>query len=193
MRTRMLEIPGVIQAATQAALMKDAVKRQDWEEHFERLMREHGAAVVRLASAYERNIASRDDLVQEIALALWKALPGFRGECSERTLVFRIAHNRAVTHVERSRRSGTVGLDDAKEIADRRRTPEMQASAGELRARLMDAVRAIPLGQRQVVALLLEGLTHGEIADVLGITESNVAVRAVRARKELRERLGDIR
>jgi RNA polymerase sigma-70 factor (ECF subfamily) len=68
----------------------------------------------------------------------------------------------------------------------------MQASAGELRTRLMDAVRAIPLGQRQVVALLLEGLTHAEIADVLGITESNVAVRAVRARKELRERLGDI-
>jgi RNA polymerase sigma-70 factor (ECF subfamily) len=187
-----METPGVTQAATQAALMEDAVKRREWEEHFERLMREHGSAVVRLASAYERNTASRDDLVQEITLALWRALPGFRGECSERTLVLRVAHNRAVTHVERSRRRAAVGLHDPNEIADRRRTPEMQASAGELRTRLMDAVRAIPLGQRQVVALLLEGLTHAEIADVLGITESNVAVRAVRARKELRERLGDI-
>jgi DNA-directed RNA polymerase specialized sigma24 family protein len=86
-----METPGVTQAATQAALMEDAVKRREWEEHFERLMREHGSAVVRLASAYERNTASRDDLVQEITLALWRALPGFRGECSERTLVLRVA------------------------------------------------------------------------------------------------------
>lgn len=173
--------------------MESAVKRREWEEHFERLIREHGAAVVRLASAYERNTASRDDLVQEIALALWRALPGFRGECSERTLVFRIAHNRAVTHVERSRHGAAVGLDNATEIADHRRTPEMQASAGELRERLLEAVRAIPLGHRQVIALLLEGLTHAEIAEVLGITEVNVAVRAARARKGLRERLGDVR
>ncbi len=184
-----METPG----ATEAALMEGAVKRREWEEHFERLMHEHGAAVVRLASAYERNAASRDDLVQEIALALWRALPGFRGDCSERTLVFRIAHNRAVTHVERSSRGAAVGLDDATEIADDRRTPEMQASTRELQTRLLEAVRAIPLGHRQVIALLLEGLTHAEIADVLGITEANVAVRASRARKELRERLGDIR
>jgi RNA polymerase sigma-70 factor (ECF subfamily) len=172
--------------------MENAVKRREWEERFERLMREHGSAVVRLASVYERNTASRDDLVQEIGLALWKALPAFRNECSERTLVFRIAHNRAVTHLDR-RRGAAAGLDDAAKIADYRGTPEMQASAGELREQLLKAVRAIPLGQRQVIALLLEGMTHAEIADVLGITEGNVAVRAARARKELRERLGDMR
>jgi len=107
--------------------------------------------------------------------------------------VFRIAHNRAVTHVERSRRRAAVRIDDATEIADHRGTPETQASAGELRERLLEAVRAISLGQRQVIALLLEGLTHGEIADVLGIMEGNVAVRAARARNELRARLGDTR
>src|SRR4030095_8654443 len=96
--------------ATEVALMEGAVKRRAGEEHFERLMREHGASLVRLASAYERNTASRDDLVQEMALALWRALPAFRGECSERTLVFRIAHNRAVTHVGRNRRGAAIGL-----------------------------------------------------------------------------------
>lgn len=184
-----METPG----ATEAVLMEGAIKRPEWEEHFERLMHEHGAGVARLASAYERNTASRDDLVQEIALALWRALPGFRGDCSERTFVFRIAHNRAVTHAERSRRGATVGLDDAPEITDDRGSPEMQASTTELRTRLLEAVRAIPLGHRQVITLVLEGLTHAEIADVLGITEANVAVRASRARKELRECLGDIR
>ena len=77
--------------------MGAAVDRRVLEEQWERLMREHGPSVMRLAAAHESNPANRDDLVQEIALALWKALPQFRGECSERTLVFRIAHNRAVT------------------------------------------------------------------------------------------------
>jgi RNA polymerase sigma-70 factor (ECF subfamily) len=179
--------------AIEAALMEGAVKRREREQRFERLMREHGPAVVRLASVYERDAASRDDLVQEIALALWRALPGFRGECSERTLVFRIAHNRALTHVERSRRGLAFGLDDAPDVADERATPEMQATALQLRERLLETVQAIPLGHRQVIALLLEGMTHAEIAEVLGITEGNVAVRAARARKELRDRLGDIR
>ena len=45
---------------------------------------------------------------------------------------------------------------------------------------------------RQVVTLLLEGLSHREIADVLGVTENNVAVRATRARAALRVLLGDV-
>ena len=79
-----------------------SVDRGALERQFERMMREHGPSVLRLASVYTRNPASRDDLAQEIALALWTALPRFRGECSERTLIFRIAHNRALTHVARS-------------------------------------------------------------------------------------------
>jgi RNA polymerase sigma-70 factor (ECF subfamily) len=62
-------------------------------------MREHGLSMMRLVAAYESNRTSRDDLVQEIALAFWKALARFRGDCSERTLLLRIAHNRALTHL----------------------------------------------------------------------------------------------
>jgi RNA polymerase sigma factor (sigma-70 family) len=169
------------------------LKRRELEAQFERLLRDHGPSIARLASAYERDPSHRDDLVQEIALALWKALPGFRGDCSERTLVFRIAHNRAVTHVDRSRRSAAVDLDDAPPLADVRATPEIQASAGELRERLLEAVRELPVGFREAIVLLLEGMTHAEIGDVLGISEGNVAVRVTRARKILKERLGDLR
>jgi RNA polymerase sigma factor (sigma-70 family) len=173
--------------------MQMTAYRRALEEQFERLLREHGSAIGRLASAYERNAASRDDLIQEIALAIWRALPHFRGECSERTLVFRIAHNRAITHVGQGRRRTAVGLDDAPDIPDHRATPETHAHATALRARLLEAVRDIPLAYRQVIALLLEGLSHAEIAEVLGISEGNVAVRATRARKELRSRLGETR
>lgn len=169
-----------------------AVDRRALEEQCERLMREHGPSVVRLAAAYESNPANRDDLVQEIALALWKALHQFRGECAERTLVFRIAQNRALTHVWR-RKQSPGELEEADEVPDSRATPESQASAGQLRDRLLAAIRSLPVGHRQVMVLLLEGMSHAEIAEVLGITEGNVAVRANRARKELRNQLGELR
>jgi RNA polymerase sigma factor (sigma-70 family) len=165
-----------------------AVDRRALEEQWERLMREHGPSVLRLAAAYESNPANRDDLVQEIALALWKALHQFRGECSARTLVFRVAQNRALTHVWR-RRQAPFELDEASDVPDSRATPELQASAGQLRDRLLAAIRRLPVGHRQVMVLLLEGMSHGEIGEVLGITEGNVAVRTNRARKELRSLL----
>ena len=57
------------------------------------------------------------------------------------------------------------------------------------RDRLRAAIQHLPLVYRQVIMLMLEDLSHAEIADVLGITESNVAVRLNRARKALKESL----
>ena len=53
----------------------------------------------------------------------------------------------------------------------------------------MDAVQSLPVNQRQVVTLMLEGFSYAEIADVLGITETNVGARLTRARQMLRHRL----
>jgi RNA polymerase sigma-70 factor (ECF subfamily) len=166
--------------------------RQSFEAQFTRIMEAHSPSVMRLASAYETNPANRDDLVQDIALALWAALPRFRSECSERTLVFRIAHNRAVTHLWRRRRAPDQP-DESAEPVDRRPTPESQASESQLHGRLMGAIRQLAPGRREVMVMLLEGMTHAEIAHVLGTSEGNVAVRATRARKELRDLLGELR
>jgi RNA polymerase sigma-70 factor (ECF subfamily) len=166
--------------------------RRALEEQFERLMRDHGASMARMASAYGAIPADRDDLLQEIAIALWKALPSFRGECSERTLIFRIAHNRAVSYLWR-RRSISGDPDAASLVPDTRGTPESQAASRQLRNRLVDAIRRLAPAHRQVMVLVLEDMSHAEIAGVLGISEGNVAVRATRARKELRDLMGGLR
>src|SRR5215510_12930513 len=62
------------------------------EQRFHDLLSGNGGALSRLAASYTNNPSDRDDLFQDIALAIWKALPGFRGESSERTFIFRIAH-----------------------------------------------------------------------------------------------------
>ena len=159
------------------------------EAQYLRIIGEHEPAIRRLAASYEREPARRQDLVQEIWLALWQALPGFRGDCTERTFVFRIAHNRAVTHVRHWSRRRTEMLDDTAPIQAPAPDPESAAAGHQLREHLQAAVRRLPLGLKQAIVLRLEGLSAREIADVLGISENNVAVRLTRARAALARRL----
>ena len=159
------------------------------EEKYDAILREHGPALRRVAAIYEADPIRREDLFQDVCLALWQALPRFRGDCSERTFAFRIAHNRGLSHGWKSR-GRTADLDEAEEIPDTRRDPESELCDRDRRERLREAVRRLPPGARQVVALSLEGLSHREIGEVLGLTENNVAVRLNRARKLLREILG---
>jgi RNA polymerase sigma factor (sigma-70 family) len=163
-----------------------AVAREEQERWFDRLLAENGGALSRLAASYTNSAADRDDLVQEIALALWRALPHFRGECSERTFTFRIAHNRAVTYLTQRRAQkaeGSAGI----EVADTAPSAEAGLVRDQQGARLRRAVRSLPLLYRQVVTLMLEGMEYDEIAQVLGISESNVGARLTRARQMLRE------
>jgi RNA polymerase sigma factor (sigma-70 family) len=150
-----------------------------------RLLQEHDRALRRLAASYERDPARQQDLVQDIWLAVWQALPRFRGECSERTFVFRIAHNRAVSHVDYAQRRRVEPLPDEAPIPAGGPDPETSLSQRERSARLHQAVQDLPLAMRQVVVLTLEGLTNAEVADIVGTTENNVAVRLTRARAEL--------
>ena len=60
---------------------------------YEEILRRYGQALRRVAWSYTRSAAESDDLFQEIALALWTALPRFRGDCSERTWVYRVGKN----------------------------------------------------------------------------------------------------
>lgn len=179
-------------SASSGAVRYDVTTRQPQAEQFERIFAANRGALRRLAASYARSPAERDDLLQEIAIALWRALPRFRGECTERTFLFRIAHNRCITHV--TRRRETVSLDDpAAPHAAVPTSPgaETQALADQERHRLLEAIRQLPLIYREVTVLVLEGMEYKEIADVVGISESNVGVRLNRARRKLRHMLGE--
>ena len=160
------------------------------EARYLRLVSEHERAIRRLASSYERDVGRRQDLVQDIWLALWQALPGFRGDSSERTFVFRIAHNRGVSHIQHWRRRRTEALDAAEPVPHAAPDPEDALSARQRGEQLRLAVTRLPLGFRQVSVLVLEGLSYREIGEVLGISENNVAVRVARARVALARELG---
>src|SRR5579862_3731674 len=153
---------------------------------FEDVVRTHGPALSRLAWGYADNGADHDDLVQDILVAVWTALPRFRGESQLRTWVFRIAHNRGRTFVARHRRHDEVH----ESMPDPRPAPDEAYEQDRERDRLRAAIRKLPAAQREAVLMRLEGFSVPEIATVQATTENNVSVRLSRARDQLRELMG---
>ena len=143
----------------------------------------------RIAAAHESNATVREDLVQDILCAVWRALPTFRGDGSLRGFIARIAANRAVTHVHRA-----MHLPDSAalpgDLAATEPGPEAHAIAVDEKARLGAALRTLPIGLREPALLALEGFTQQEIAGVLGITPNAVAIRMTRARSLFRKLIG---
>ncbi len=169
-----------------ASLPSITVSAQPVDEHrFAALLNAYAGPLQRLCALYERNPAERDDMMQEISFAIWRALPTFRGDCSERTFVFRIAHNRVLSWRFR-RRLATEPLEAATDVADAGPGPEVRLERATERAQLLGALRQLPEHLREPVVLRLEGLSDREISGVLGISEGNVAVRLTRARQALR-------
>jgi RNA polymerase sigma factor (sigma-70 family) len=166
----------------------DSMDRALLEQEFDRLLAANGPALARLAASYTNTAGDRDDLVQEIALAVWQALPAFRGECSARTFLFRIAHNRAIAYLARSRTRFPVAGAES-EPHDPAPDPESGLAREQAAERLRRAIHRLPLLYRQAIMLALEDMGYAEIAEVLGISESNVGARLSRARQLLRESL----
>ncbi len=153
----------------------------------DQVIAEFGPALARVAASYERNWALREELLQEILLAVVRALPKLRDDTQIKPFVFRIAHNRSVSHVTqqmRERRADQAMLDpeEAQPVA-------LMAPGAEPETELLEAVRELTLPYRQVITLLLEGLSYEEIAGALGITVSNVGVRVNRAKTQLKAKL----
>jgi RNA polymerase sigma-70 factor (ECF subfamily) len=146
-----------------------------------------GAALVRLARAYEADADKRRDLIQEIHLQLWRSLGHFNGRCSLRTWVYRVAHHTAASHVLRERRlrSTLVSLDDLEAVPDSRGPDVDQREALEKLAALIQKLKPI---DRQIVVSYLEGMDAVSIGEITGLSPGNVAMKIHRIKNILARR-----
>lgn len=145
--------------------------------------------VRRIASVYERHPDRVDDLVQDIWIAVWQALPRMQDVTTLKSYIARITHNLCVTHVRRALVRQTQPLSDT--LPDLTPAPD-EATAHAIRFnRLLEAVRTLPENLKAVMSLYLEEMPVKEIAITLGISESNASVRVHRAKSAIRLSLGD--
>jgi RNA polymerase sigma-70 factor (ECF subfamily) len=159
----------------------------DPASHLRALVAEYGPALQRLARGYEADPARQQDLVQDVLVALWTALPAFEGRSSERTWLYRIAHNVAASHVVKRRRdqlARAVPVDDEALSAVARDAAREMEGRDQVH-RLAVLVRALRPADAQLVLLYLEGLTHLEIAEITGLSVENVAVKVHRIKTAL--------
>lgn len=149
----------------------------------------HGAALERLARAYEADVERRRDLVQDIHLEVWRSFGGFDGRCSMRTWVYRVAHNVGASHVARDKRRirTWVGLEDLAEAPDAD-NPEATAGERHALARLTALIAGLKPIDRQVMLLYLEDLDAAAIAEISGLSPGAVAVKIHRIKGVLARR-----
>lgn len=153
----------------------------------------HGAELARCCHGYERDAALRQELQQELHLALWQSLAGFRGDCSLRTWVYRVAHNVGARHVQQhAGKAQMLELDEIVELADERLDPGHTERRLDLQ-RVMALVHRLAPLDRELMLLYLEDLDAASIADITGLSARNVATKIHRIKALLARQLGATR
>lgn len=148
------------------------------------ILAEFEPAFRRIAQRYADDAAAREDLAQEIRLAVWAALPNFRGDASRKTYVLRIAYYCASRFGRRQ-----FKFAPEPELRDAGRTALALLEREERISLVRETIGTLPANQRIALELLLDGCSYREIGERLGISETNASVRVSRARARLRAQL----
>lgn len=150
-------------------------------ERYREIERCYGQLLQRIAARHTATPADRDDLLQDIRLAIWNALPAYRGESSLRSYAVRIAYNRAATALRRGSAATHVS-----EIPASQTDLDRQLETATRRGWLTRALAQLSPGIADAIERRLAGDSYQEIADALGITTSNVGVRLHAGKAKLR-------
>lgn len=168
-----------------ASMAGDAARKEQFRELIER----HRKIVFKVANTYAWQVEDRDELAQEIAAQLWRAFPGYDGGRPFSTWMYRIALNVAISHVRGSshRLRHSVPLDqDLHDLAD----PQGSDHETEQQVRALHRfIVQLDKLNRALLLLHLEEHSHRQIAEILGISETNVATKLSRLRQRIRNEL----
>lgn len=165
------------------------------EQRFAGWLEAHSAIPRQLSRAYAPESADEADLHQEMLVQLWRSVPRFRDEAKPSTWIYRVCLNTSLTwrRTEGRRTARVVAKPEPLEIASTAEAgPADTEEQQDLMAKLMQAVRELPPGDRSLVVLALDGLNYREIGEITGMTENHVGVSLTRARKKLSVALKEV-
>jgi RNA polymerase sigma-70 factor (ECF subfamily) len=158
----------------------------DHELRFRQWLSEHTGLLVKVVRSFAEGPADQDDLFQEVLLQVWLSLPNFRDDSKPTTWLYRVALNTALAWKRGEKKHRTrLGSLSIADVA----APDFSSAEAERNNRIVEqlyaAIRALPPGKRALVVLYLDGFSYREIAEVVGISETNVGVSLNRIKKEL--------
>lgn len=158
---------------------------------FNAWLEEHAAVLHHVANGFAEG-ADRHDLMQELLLAVWRAVPAYRGGAQPSTFIYRVAHNTALTW-KRSQRNYRKRVDrfEAFAVAEPAFS-ETSSREAETLAQLYRRIRELLPVDRSLILLHLDGVDYAEIAAIHGLSENNVGVRLNRVKQKLSAAMQEI-
>lgn len=143
--------------------------------------RQYGTLIDRICFGYSRTKADFDDLKQDVLMNLWESMPRFKGDCSMKTWVYRLTLNVCVSSLRKSyMRVTAVQLTGLYDIVDN--DPDRKETLTELH----EAIGSLNPLDKAIMILWLEEETYDGIANIIGLSRGNVAVRIHRAKERLK-------
>jgi RNA polymerase sigma-70 factor (ECF subfamily) len=157
------------------------------EKAFLRHINDHQGIIVKVCRMYGSDPADSEDLFQEIVLQLWKSYPGFNGLSKVSTWMYRVALNTAITRLRKIKRRPdqhrmTKALDNTPVIDPKRLDVEYASQ-------LQRAIDSLNKFDRALVILYLDEMSYREMAEIMGISESNIGVKINRIKNKLKTML----
>ena len=160
------------------------MNQAEQQQRFEQWATEYRAILHHVVNAFAE-IGDRADLMQDVLLAVWKAIPAFRGGAQPTTFLYRVSHNTAMTWRRKrgnyQRLVNQAALEPQTSAGDRTREQQLE----QLYAR----IRQFPPLDRSLLVLSLDEVSYREMAEIHGIAENLVGVRLTRARAKLIEQM----
>jgi RNA polymerase sigma-70 factor (ECF subfamily) len=152
---------------------------------FESWIDAHKAILFKVARVYGATHSDREDLFQEIALQVWHSVEAYRGDCAATTWIYRVALNTALAwrRKERRHREGRQDIEDATGllVAPSGRDPRLDW--------IYQRIAELDEGNRALALLMLDGFSYRDMAQILGLSESNVGVKINRIKAALAAQL----
>jgi RNA polymerase sigma factor (sigma-70 family) len=163
------------------------MRKRAGHDEFLKLLDEHKKILFKIANSYCHSTADREDLVQEMVLQLWRSFGRYDARVRFTTWMYRVALNVAISFYRReARRPRTLLLEERFVLEVTTETHEAAALQEDLRL-LDNFIRQLGELDRALVLLYLDGNPYDTIAEILGISETNVGTKIVRIKHKLRQ------
>jgi len=149
---------------------------------FKSWISQYSSILFKVVRVYTRSDIDGDDLFQEIAIQVWKSIPTFKNECAESTWIYRIALNTALKWT-RNEQKHQRSIDSV--AVEQRILLEVNKPNDERLTWLYTEISRFEKVDRSITLLLLDGYSYKEMAEIIGISESNVGVKISRIKRAL--------
>lgn len=159
------------------------------EQFFKKIHTDNKDKIYRLCLGFTGNRADADDLMQEIVIAIWKGLDQFKNESAVSTWMYRIATNTAILFTKRKKRSFEKFVTKDFEIIKAEEPNISHQDKEQKTNQLYSAIATLKEIDRIIIGLLLENNPYNEIANITGMSTTNIGARINRIKKTLRKKL----